>query len=240
MSTNRELKGLHDQLLEQMPEGAEHDESDCSLCAMEADESHDTTPGGLMPESFTQEEVDAAVAAATAALHTRLEELGAQVQETEVGRAIAAAVADKETSISELQAQLDAAEAARTAAESQLTETKQFWVDAIATHEQELTFAARRDERITQAKEAGVFSEDYVADNADRFAAMADDDFANRLTEWRLIAAKPAEPVAPSKIPATTALSASQVDLTVPRTSQLGLIGEMRAKRIDPRTLGGI
>lgn len=240
MSTNSELKVLHDQLLEQMPEGAEHDEGQCPLCAMETAD-HDTTSGGLMPETFTQEEVEAAVAAATSGLQKRLDELDAQVQETEVGRSIAAAVADKETSIVELQTQLDAAVAARTAAENQLNETNQYWADAIAAHEQELAFAACRDERTAKAKEVGVFNDEYIASNADRFAAMAEDDFANRLAEWQLIAAKaPAVAPAQSKIPTATALVASRTEPNVTRATNLGLISEMRNKRVDPRTLGGI
>jgi hypothetical protein len=235
MSATNELKVLHDQLLAEMPEGAEHEP--CPLCVVETAENHDQPSGGSMPETFTQEDVDAAVAAATVDLQKRLDELGAQVQETEVGRAIAEAVAERDAKITELQDQLDAVEAARTAAESQLAETTQFWADAIAEHQQELELAAKRDERTAKAREAGVFSEDYITANADRFAAMSDDDFAARLDEWRLIASKAstAEPATPRK----TALVASAPDSGAP-TSRLGLIGELRAARIDPKNLGGL
>lgn len=188
-----------------------------------------------MPETFTQEDVDAAVAAATSDLQKRLDELGAQVQETEVGRAIADAVADKDTQISDLQSQLDAAEAARNAAENQLTEVSQFWADAIAEHEQELELTAKREERTTKAREAGVFSDEYITENADRFAAMSDGDFAARLDEWRLIASKAGTTT--SAEPKRTALVASAAE--TPKT-RLGFIGELRAARVDPRNLGGL
>src|SRR5437763_15963886 len=109
-----QLKAIHDRLLEAMPPGAEHPADDCSFCAVAATEGTDTTSGGVMPETFTQTDVDAAVAAAVGPLQQRLAELEAQVQETEVGKAVAAAVAEKETVVSDLQAQLDAAVAART------------------------------------------------------------------------------------------------------------------------------
>jgi hypothetical protein len=236
MSTRNELKVLHDQLLASKPEEAAHDEATCPLCAMETVATHDTNPGGSMPETFSQEDVEAAVAAATTDLQKRLEELGAQVRDTEVGRAVADALATKDTEVSELQAQLDAAEAARTAAENKLTEVEQFWADAITAHEEEATFAARREQRVTEATEAGVFSDDYIGENADRFAAMSDEDFKARLDEWKVIASKAGASV--TAIPSKTALTASRVEDNQPATA-LAYIGEMRRSRIDPRTLVG-
>lgn len=237
MSTRNELKVLHDQLLASKPEGAEHDEATCPLCAMETDESHDTNPGGSMPESFTQDDLDAAIAAATADLQKRLDELGAQVRDTEVGRAVAEAVAAKETEVSELQAQLDAAEAARTAAENKLNETEEFWAAAIAAQEEAATVAARREQRVAEAKEASVLSDEYVEQNADRFAAMSDDDFGARLEEWRAIAAAAGTTKTPG-IPAKTALVAARATDEQP-ASALAFIGDLRRARVDPRTLTG-
>lgn len=194
-----------------------------------------------MPETFTQDELDAAVAAASAPLQQRLAELEAQVQETEVGRAVTDAVAAKETTIAELQQQLDAAVAARTTAESTLTETEQYWADAIAAHEAAVELAARAQERAAKAKELGVFNDEYIAENAERFAAMTDEDFNARIEEWQLIASK-REPVgfkaAVSNIPAQTALVASRPDATA-TGSALGRLAELKARRVDPRTLGG-
>lgn len=240
MSTNHELRAIHDRLLEVMPEGAEHEAGSCPLCvAMDAID-HDRTPGGVMPETFTQDELDAAIAAASGPLQQRLAELEAQVKETEVGRAVAEVSAAKETEISDLQTQLDAATVARTAAETALAETQQYWADAIAAHEQAAEIAARKDERTAKAKELGVFTEDYVVSNADRFAAMSDEDFAARIEEWRLIA-KREVPVgaAVSKIPAQTALAASRADAHTAPGSALGRLAEWRARGVDPRTLGG-
>lgn len=190
-----------------------------------------------MPETFTQTDLDAAVAAAVGPLQQRLTELEAQAQDSEVGRAVAAAVAEKDTQISDLQSQLDTAVAARTAAEAKMTETETFWAEAIAAHEEAIAFEARRNERVSKAAEIGVFNDDYIAANADRFAAMSDEDFAARLEEWRLIAADKA----PSGIPAKTAFTASRVEQPQTSTgSRLGQLAALRANRVDPRTLGGV
>jgi hypothetical protein len=242
MSTNTALKVLHDRLLADKPEGVEHDK--CELCELE-DANHISNSGGPMPEPYTQEEVEvyaaAAAAAATSDLQKRLAELSAQLQETEVGQAVAQAVADREAQVAELQAQLDTAQAARTAAETKLAETDRFWSDAIAEHERQAAFAARREVRIDAARQAAVFSEDYIVANADRFASMSDEDFAARLGEWQLIASSSTagESVSPTGAPASSALLASRADEAEPR-SALAYIGELRNKGVDPRTLGGV
>jgi uncharacterized coiled-coil protein SlyX len=236
MSTTTELRALHDRLLEVMPDGAEHKEGDCPLCTVTAADETNRTQGGVMPE-FTQADMDAAVAAATSPLQQRLTELEAQAQESEVGKAVASALADRETQITDLQTQLDAATAGRTAAESKLTEAEQFWTDAIAAHEEAVAVASRKESRITQASEIGVFSDDYIAQNADRFAAMSDADFAARLDEWKLIASQAGEGKAPPK---QTAMVASRTDVGAGKPSALTRLAEIRARNIDLRTVGGV
>jgi uncharacterized coiled-coil protein SlyX len=190
-----------------------------------------------MPEQFTQVDIDTAVTAATGPLQQRLAELEAQVQETEVGKAVAAAVAEKDSQITDLQHQLDTATAARTAAEAKLSETEQYWTDAISAHEEAVTAAARRDQRIGQASELGVFNDDYITTNADRFAAMSDEDFAARIEEWKLIAGeiKPA-----GTIPDRTAMTASRTDKPADNSSALHRLAELRLRHVDPRRLGGV
>lgn len=236
MSVTTELKDLHDHLLAAKPDEAKHDAATCPLCAVEANATHDTNSGGSMPESFTQADLDAAIAAATSDLQKRLEELGAQVRDTEVGQAVAEAVAAKETEVSELQTKLDAAEAARTAAENKLAETEQYWTDAIAAAEEAAQVAARREERVAEAKKAGVLADAYVDENADRFAAMSDEDFKARLDEWRAIAAAAGNKT--GDIPAKTALNAARATEEQP-TSALSYIADLRRDRVDPKSLIG-
>lgn len=225
---SNQLKELHDRLLASKPEGATHDVDSCPLCAMEQTA---TDPGGSMPETFTQEEVNELIAnamsEATATLQQRVAELEAQAQETEVGRAVAEAVADKDATISELQAKLDEATAARTAVETKLAETEAFWAEAIDAHVQSEELAARKDERASQAKEAGVFDEKYIEENADRFAAMSDEDWASRLDEWKVVAAA-IQPVPATTKPAATALQASREETGIDGGSHLSVLGRMR------------
>jgi hypothetical protein len=190
-----------------------------------------------MPETFTQEDIDAAIAVATGSLQKRLSELESQAQETEVGRAVAEAIAAKDTEISTLQQQLDTATAERTAVESKLAETETFWTDAVTAQQAAVELAERREKRMAEAKAAGVFDEDYLTKNADRFAAMSDDDFAARLDEWRLIAAKSGSGASSSQ-PVQTALVASAANEN-PARSALSFIPELRLSGVDPRTLTG-
>lgn len=236
---NHKLKVLHDQLLACKPDSANHDEGTCPLCASEADDNQDHYSGGSMPESFSQDEVDAVVAAATSPLQTRLAELEAQMQETEVGRAVAEAVAAKDTSIAELQQQLDAAVASGTASEHRLTEVEQFWEKAFADQEAASALATARETRVAEAKEAGALPDDYVEAHADRFAAMTAEDWTARLDEWRLIAAAKTKPPTTS-IPTRSALvAAAATSGDNGPDSALAHIFEMRSAHVDPRTLGG-
>lgn len=190
---------------------------------------------------FTQEEVDAkiaeAIAAATDALKNRITELEAAAQETEVGQAVAEAVAAKDAEISELQSKLDEAVAAKTAAENKLGETEQFWADAIAAHEEQEAFSARRAERIAKAKEAGIFEDEYLEENGDRFAAMEQEDFDARLSEWQLIAERSGTSKSPAPgAPAPTAIQATRSNDGT-KGSALSLIGELRGARGVPSNL---
>lgn len=190
-----------------------------------------------MPEQFSQADIDAAVAAATGPLQQRLADLEVQAQESEVGKAVAQAVGEKQTQIADLQTQLDTATAARTTAETKLAETEKYWVDAIAAHEEAVVVAARKEQRIGQATELGVFNADYIAANADRFAAMSDDEFAARIDEWKLIAASASPGQTP---PATTAMVASRADTGSDASSNLNRLAELRARNVDLRSLGGV
>lgn len=190
---------------------------------------------------FTQEEVEAkiaeAVAAATDPLKNRIAELETAAQETEVGQAVAEAVAAKDTEISELQSKLDEAVAAKTAAESKLGETEQFWADAIAAHQEQEAFAARRAERIAKAKEAGIFEDEYLEEHADRFAAMDQEDFDARLAEWQLIAERSGTSTSPApSAPKPTAMQATRTPDGA-KGSALALIGELRGARGVPSNL---
>lgn len=239
MST--ELKTLHDRLLAEKPEGVTHDEASCPLCAMEETTTPVIPEGGSMSE-FTQEQVDAAiadaVAKATAPLQTRLAELEAAAQETEVGKAVSEATAPLNEQIAELQQKLDAEVMARTTAEEAKAEVETFWSEAIAAKVAADEADARKDDRLAKLKEvAPEGAHAYLDENADRFAAMSDEDFEARIEEYRTITAK-AEPG--SEIPQATALTAAREGAGVAGTKPGSMLSELptlRRSLTDPRTL---
>lgn len=188
-----------------------------------------------MSETFTKEQVDAAVAEALTPLREQLAELEKAAQDTEVGKAVAAAVEPLNTQIAEMQAKLDDAEVRATAAESAKAELESFWAEAITAHEEAEARKAREEERVEAAKAAGVLSEEYIVANAERFSAWSDDEFAARLEEWTAVAA---QAKGDSEIPGVTGFQAARETAAAISTgSNLSLLREMRRTLTDPRSL---
>lgn len=238
-------KGLHDHLLEHQPERAAHDKGTCPFCAMGPDDAngrviaHDATGGGTAVKTFTEDElkaaVDKAVADATADLQTKLKSFEESATEAEIEAKLDAAKTELQTKVDELQTQLDAAvleakgeKDKREAIEAWLTEEGEK-----AEHAKEI--ASRRDDRLAKVKEVANFPEEYLEKNADRFAAMSDEDFEARLEEYREIASKGEG----SGIPAKTALTAAREDTNGKGRKGTGVseVFGLRFQGIDPRTL---
>jgi hypothetical protein len=235
---SNQLKALHDRLLAEKPADAVHDPATCVLCAMEDQPAH-KPKGGTTMGDFTQADMDAAVVAAKAelqkdidALQAKLAELSTAAQETEVGKAVAEAVAAKETALSELQTKLDAAEAAKNTAETALSDLEAFWAKAIEDAATAEALEAKKTERLAEAKDIGVFTDEELTEKADRFAAMSDEDWADRTGEWKAIAGKK---TAGAGTTTTTAFQASRQSTSDKPGSSLRLISEMRREGQDPR-----
>ena len=185
---------------------------------------------------FTKEQVDemiaSAVSEATSPLKERIGELEAAVQETEVGTAVANATAELEAKISELAETLDAKEVERAALAQELEETQTFWSESIAAQVEADELAAKRTERIAEAKDASPFDDEYLNEHADRFAAESDEAWSARLEEWKLIAEKAKAPKTESTgKPGASAMQGSRNDETGDTGSAIGLIGSMRRGR---------
>lgn len=244
MSTS--LQTLHDKVLALKPADVEHNtvEDPCPFCvkaevlkaAAEGTNTDETPKGGSM-STFTQEEVDAAVAEAVSKavspLQDRVNELETASKDTEVGSAVAAAVAEKDAAIADLQTKLDDAEARAAAAETAKAEVDAWWADAIAAEEAAREIASKRETRVEELKDAKVFADEYVDEHADRFAAMADDDWAARMDEWKAVAAAKATE---EKIPGYTGFQARD-ESGANTGSALSEIGGLRRALVDPRTL---
>ncbi len=186
--------------------------------------------------TYTEEDVQAAVEHAVAELSAQVAALQTAAQESEIEARIAAVQEAAAAEVEELRAQLDAAVLEKANAESELESFKAELEELAAAEAREAEIASRREARVAQVKEVASFPDDYVDANADRFAAMSDEDFEARLGEWAALSAKPAG----DRIPTKTALTASREPSA--ENTDKGLIREamhasLYGKSLDPRTL---
>jgi len=223
-------RSLHDALLQAMPEGAAHDREMCALCSAPSSGK----PEGGPVDTFTAEEVQAAIVEATAPLHARLAAMEAAANESELESRVGAIAAAHEAELAEVRSQLDVAVLEAHSARAQLDATIAYLESERAAAEEAVTLEARREERLAKVREVASFPEDYIAAHADRFVAMSDDDFEARIAEWAALSSKIGMPAgAPPKV---TALMAARETSTSGRNA----MAELRAMRmagIDPRNI---
>jgi hypothetical protein len=211
--------------------------------------AHDQPEGGSSVSTYSQEQLDAAIAKAiaeaTGPLQTKLDELQSQSAEQAQQEAIDAAVAEKVAENAELQTKLDAAtleaateKKAREDLEAYLAAEKEK-VDAKAEAD------ARKDARIEEIKAAELaFTDEWINENADRLAAMSDEDWAAQLDGWKVLANKEASD--DGTIPTHTSLNAAREESNGGGGNgnrgkfaiSSGALKELRETRaMDPRTL---
>jgi len=202
------LKELHDQLLAEKPPGAVHEPDSCPLCAM-----NDT--GGAPVTTYTEDElkeqVDKAVKKALKADAEAREATSADVAE-----AVAAVQAGYDAEIAELRSELDLKVLEVTNAQLEVAAIKA-WLQSEADAAAEFQLiTARKAERLAKVKEVAAFPEDYLSTNADRFAAMSDEDFQVALDGWAAISSHHS---GGDTIPTQTALHAGRESTNTGSTS---------------------
>lgn len=238
------LVAQHDLLLSMKPDAVEHDSDACLICAEKASsaDNHDHPGGGSVSDkTFTEAElqaaVDKAIAEATQPLQAKVSELENSQQQSEVDKAISAVTAEKDEVIADLQAKLDAAVIEVTQKGEAYAELEKFWTDAIAEKEETDAREARRDERLAKLAEEAGFPEEYLKENEERFVAMADEEFAARLEEYKALAAKNGTPKG-TGVPVSTALKAARENASnKSETSALHEVLSLRNKGVDLRTI---
>lgn len=233
---NSTLKALHDQMLEDKPDSAEHVEAECPFCTLQTSENN----GGNMSDTFTKSEVEAqvalAVAAATEELSKSLEEFKASQTASEVEAKIAAAQAEADVKVADLQAQLDAAVIEAGEATKARTDLESFLTAAQADADAATAIAARKDERVKLVTEAASFPEEYVTANADRWAGMSDEDFEATLADYKAVAEKASASSKGGTLPDKTALHASRDDAGS-KGSATSKVFDLIRSGVDPREL---
>lgn len=229
----RRIKELHDELVAGQPAG-EHDATTCAQCA--------TQEGVPVGKTYTEEELraqlDVAVNQAVGDLRTQLADLQASQEaaaiEERVRTAVEAAASPLQAQVTELQTKLDAAVLETAAEKARADQLEAAVAEAARTAE----VAARRDARLDQVKVAAPrFSQEYLAENAQRWAEMADEEFAERLVEYAALSGGKVDdgPPTTSALQATTGDSGG-TGRQAPK-SAVASLAALRRQGIDVRTV---
>lgn len=212
-----ELKALHDRMLSEQPEGATHVASECGFCTPELREAASTTlTGGSVSEKTYSETEYNELASQVEALKAQVAELTATAGEAEVDAKVSAATAELEQQVADLQAKLDTSAAEAATAKKQHDDLLAYLEAEETAKAEAAAREARKAQRIEAVKEAAPFSDEYIAENADRWAGFSDEEFAAAIEDWKTVAAKAAASVVDKAdedtdpvIPAETAMKAS-------------------------------
>lgn len=135
----------------------------------------------MSDKTYTQEELEAAVATAVEAATKSLSDEVADLRTDQEQAAVEARIAEVRT---ELQAALEAAEAAKEQAEAEATEAREaheglvsYLTGEVEAAEAAAALAAKADERVAVVKEIATYTDEYLETRATRWAEMADEDF---------------------------------------------------------------
>lgn len=196
--------------------------------------------GGDMDKTYTEEDLQAAVAAAVKPLQAQFDELKAQAD----ADAVTTQIADLETAhaaaIAELQQKLDESVIAATAA----TEDRDkfvAWLEGEKTAAEEAALrTARTDERVSKIKEVANFSDEFVAENTERWVAMADEDFDVVVEGYKAAIAAATKSGKPEtkEVDLSTGMSGERDTASAKNgMSNVRSVLNMRRQGIDPRTV---
>jgi len=186
-------------------------------------------------DTYTAEDLQAAVASATAGLTARIAAMETAATESEIGARLAAIKAEAEAQIAEVRTQLDTAVLEAGQAKGELVAFRDGLTAIAEAEAATAAIAARKESRLARVKEVASFPDEYLTSNADRFAAMSDEDFEERVAEWASLSSKSA---ALGGIPKQTALvAAREITDNSGRGAMREFMRDFRLQHIDPRSL---
>lgn len=175
-----ELRKAHDDLLKEKPDSASHDKENCIYCNAD----YSSNEGGDM-KTFTEEELNAAVAAAVAPIQA---ELDTAKEDKDVDDRVSEIKAETDQAVADIQAQLDEAMVQKGAAEKALEDTKSYLESVQAEEEAAAAHEAAVEARKAAVVELALFGEEYVDSNIERWAALAEEDFEALMADWKTVA----------------------------------------------------
>lgn len=203
-----DARKLHDDLLALKPEGASHNADICSFCVEAAqdattsrippadggpdDDHHRKTPtnteGGAehsMSDTMTMETHEALLAKAVSdAVASTEQALAAKTDEAKTAGARVTELETENGTLKEdnarLNGELDTAQVGVKAANDRVTELE----GEIETTKREIALRETASKRAEQVKNLKLYDDEYVAERAESWAKLADEDWASRLDEW--------------------------------------------------------
>lgn len=236
MSTT--LRTFHDAILALKPEdAADHVAADCPVCSGPEEVASDTTPGGTqVTDTKTYEAEYKEASDKVAALEAQVAELSKAREAEEIDSKLAEVKAEAEAQVADLQSKLDAATleaaTAKEAHEAFVKEIEDFQAAEAAAE----AFETAKAERIAAVKEAApALPDEYLTENADRFAKMDEESFQASLEGFKAIASK--TPVKAGEIPATTAMTAARTTSDETSGNPLRDVLSLRFSGVDTRTI---
>ena len=196
-----------------------------------------------MDKTYTEQEVSEAVEKALAPLRVELDALKAAA-DAEVANA---QVAELETAhaaeLADIQQKLDEATIAATTAATERDEVLAYLTAEKEAADEAAAREARTDERLAAVKEVANFSDDFVAENTERWVAMSDEAFELTVSGYKAAveAAKTPEKSSSDKdVDLTTGLAGERSTSSATSSDRMAGVREMLALRsqgVDPRTV---
>lgn len=187
-------------------------------------------------DTYTAEDLQAAVASATAELNTRIAAMETAATESAIDARIAAVQAEADAQIADVRSQLDTAVLEAGQARGEFDAFRAGLAEIAEAEAAKAVIEARTEDRLAKVKEVASFPDEYLSSNALRFAAMSDEDFAERLAEWASLSAKSVAPA--GGIPKQTALvAAREITDNSGRGAMREVMRDFRLQHIDPRSL---
>lgn len=240
----QDVKERHDALLACKPVEASHNASTCPLCeegfgAPESSHVNDSPERGDMSK-YTEEQLQAAIAEATAPLQAQLDEIRTSQEQASIDARFAEQTEAFETEKAELQRQLDEANAAAEASKQACEEIVAFLAAEQERIDAEAAFEARKAEVAEVIGER--FSKEYVEQNLDRWAGLAAEEFDSMVADWDAAAKAAAESAKAnnSKTPPATAMTASADESLSGEVSVADIRKELHRDKSAVRAVGSM
>jgi hypothetical protein len=240
-----EGKAIHDKMLETLPDGVVHQMAACRFCLADALDEGDH--GGAPVTTYSQEELDRAVAAAVADANAEATKLKAAQATAELDAKVAEVTAAKDAELADLAKKVEAAELLAQTEKAAREAMETFLADEAAREAEEKELAARLETRLAEVAELQVpWTPEQIAAKAPAWAALTDEEWDSRKAEWAEIAGRTVTTVPAhrggsglSGARETADLHTRQGGAATSAAAVMGSLRELSSAGVDPRQLTG-